>query len=72
MMVNTGGVEVGASTFEDIRDESAGPGKVCMLGDSVVRGPLTEVSGVSEDFAPGRADDRANVPDGDRVSWKYA
>jgi hypothetical protein len=68
MTVNTGGVEVGASTFEDIWDDSEGPGKVCMLGDSVVRGLLTEVSGVFEDFAAGRADDWADVPDGDRMS----
>jgi len=68
MTVNTGRMEVGASTSDDTWVVSEGPGKVCMLGDSVVRGPLTEVSGVLEDFAAGRAGDRADVPDGDRVS----
>jgi hypothetical protein len=72
MTVNAGSVEGGASTSADMWDESEGPGKECMLGDSVVRGPLTEVSGVLEDCAGSRADDRADVPEGERVSWKYA
>lgn len=41
-----------------------GPEKEKELGNSVVRGPLTELPRVLE----GRADERAEVPEGDRVS----
>jgi hypothetical protein len=33
-----------------------------------VRGPLTELASELD----GCADERADVPDGERVSWKYA
>lgn len=45
-----------------------GPRKVDKLGVSVVRGPLTELPSVLD----GCADERAAVPDGERLSWKYA
>lgn len=68
MTVNAGDREGGASTSEGIGGGYGGPGKVCTLWDSVVRGPLTDLSGVLD----GCADDRADVPDGETVSWKYA
>lgn len=64
MTVNTADQEGEFSIWKDKRDAYGGPGDAGMLGGSVVRGPLTELPGIFE----GRPGERAEVPDGVRVS----
>ncbi len=68
MTVNTGEVEGEGPASGETKGGYEDPEKEKELGDSVVRGPLTELPRV----LGGRADGRAEVPDGDWVSWKYA
>lgn len=67
-MVNTGDMEAEASNAEETEDGGGVAGNVRMLGNSAVREPLTELCCVLD----GAADERAEVPDGARLSWKYA
>lgn len=71
MTVNTGEVEGEGPASGEKKGGYEGPEKEKGLGDSVVRGPLTELPRVLGG-RDGRADGRAEVPDGDCVSWKYA
>ena len=68
MAVNIDEVAGRGPASEETTGGYEGPEKEKELGDSVVRGPLTELPRV----LGGRADERAEVPDGDRLSWKYA